>query len=299
MSKSKIISYIAAAAAAFFWGSAFPAVRYSLQYYSPEAIMLFRFLVASVVLLGYCAFKRTPPPQKRDLPLFIAAGFLGLFLYMWAFITGTSFVSAGVSSFIIASSPIFTLILSIVFLREKAGLLIWVGVLISFAGIAMISFAQSGEVQLNFGILLLLAASVCGSIFTIIQKRLVLKYTAIQSSAYSVGIAALFMCIFLPVLVREFPQAPMSANLVIIFLGIFPAAAAYFLWSLALSYAEKTIYVTSFLYIVPFLASIIAFLWLGEGISAPALVGGVIIIAGMIITNFMQNKRTAQGEDKD
>jgi len=289
-SRSKTLSFIAAGIVAFFWASSFPAVRYAVQYYSPEAIMLARFLIASVLLLGYCALKKLPPPAKRDLPLFLAAGLLGLFVYMWAFITGTRFVSAGISSFIISSAPIFTLILSIVFLKEKAGFLIWIGVLISFAGLAMISFAQSGEVQLNIGIPLLLLASVSTSIFTIIQRRLLLTYTALQSSAYSFGFATLCMCIFFPILVREFPSAPISANLIIVYLGVFPAAIAYFLWSFALSKAEKTIHVTSFMYIIPFLASILAFLWLGEEISVAALLGGVIITAGMIITNFIQKK---------
>lgn len=288
--RAKLMPYLAAGMVAFFWASAFPAVRYSLQHYSPEAIMLFRFLVATVVLLGYCAFKRIPPPEKRDLPLFLVSGVVGLFLYMWAFITGTSFVSAGISSFIIASAPIVTLVLSIIFLKEKAGFLIWIGVLVSFAGLGIISFTQSGERELNIGILLLLGASVFTSTFMIIQKRLLLKYTAIQSSAYSVGIATLCMCIFFPVLVREFPYAPLSANLVIVYLGVFPAAIAYFLWSFALSRSEKTIYVTSFLYIVPFLASVLAFFWLGEEISILALFGGVIIIAGMLVTNVRQKR---------
>ena len=291
-SQSKIISYVAAGFVVFLWASSFPAVRYCLQYYSPEAIMLFRFLIASVILLVYCAWRKTPPPQRRDFPLLIAAGFIGLFLYMWAFITGTSFVSAGISSFIIASAPIFTLILSIVFLKEKVGFLIWIGVLISFAGLAIISFASAEEMQLNIGILLLLVASACTSVFMIIQKHLLLKYTSLQTTAYSVGIATLCMFIFLPVLVREFPYAPMSANIVIIYLGIFPAATAYFLWNIALSRAEKTIYITSFLYITPFLASILAFFWLGEEISSLAFLGGVIIIVGTIITNFKKRQRT-------
>jgi len=256
--------------------------------------MLFRFLVASALLLGYCACKKIPLPEKRDIPLFIAGGFAGLFLYMWAFITGTSFASAGISSFIISTSPIFTLILSVVFLKEKAGFLTWLGVLISLLGIAVISLSQTQEIQRGIGILLLLGASVSASTFTIIQKRLLRKYTALQCSAYSMGFAVLFMCIFLPALVRELPLAPMSANLVVVYLGVFPAAAAFSLWSYALSKAEKTVHVTSVLYLNPFLASIIAFFWLGEEMPALALVGGFIIIAGMVITNFMQGRRTAQ-----
>jgi drug/metabolite transporter (DMT)-like permease len=287
----KIIPYITAGLVVFFWGSSFPAVRYTLQYYSPEALMLFRFIVASGVLLAYCIWKGVPLPKKKDLPMYATSGFIGLFLYMWAFTAGTAFVSAGISSFLIATAPIFTVILSTIFLKERAGFIIWIGVLISFAGLVIVSFTQVTDMQLNIGVIMLLAASLFTSIYTIIQKYLLKKYTSMQTSAYSVAIGTLFMFIFFPALIREFPQAPLSANLIIVYLGIFPAAIAYFFWSLALSKAEKTVYVTSFLYLIPFISIVLSYLWLGEELSTLAIIGGVIIIAGMVLTNVFKEKR--------
>ena len=289
--QSKIMPYIIAALVVFFWGSAFPAVRYTLQYYSPEAIMLFRFIVASAVLLAYCIWKKVPLPKKRDLPLYTASGFIGLFLYMWTFTAGTAFVSAGISSFLISTSPIFTILFAIFFLKEKTSFIIWVGVIVSFLGLTIISFTQVEDMQLNFGVILLLAASIFTSLYTIIQKYLVRNYTSMQASAYSVVIGTIFMFIFFPTLAREFPHAPLSANLVIVYLGIFPAAIAYYFWTLALSRAKKTVYVTSFLYLIPFIAIIMAYVWLGEEMSSLALLGGVIIVVGMIITNLTKEKK--------
>jgi len=286
---SKAVPYIAGGTVAFFWASAFPATKYGLQYYTPEALTLFRFLIAAAVLLGYCAWKKIPPPEKKDLPLFAVAGFFGQFLYMWAFSVGTYFVPSGVSSFIISSAPIFALILSITFLKERAGFIIWLGVLTSFVGLGIISLMQGGYFQLNIGTLLLLVASVSTSIFTVIQRRLVERYSAIQASTYSVAFGTLFMFIFFPMLIREIPYAPMHVNLMVVYLGIFPAALAYFFWSLALSKAKKTVYVTSFMYLVPFIASIIAFFWLGERLSILTLIGGAIIITGMVITNLKKS----------
>jgi len=290
----KIITYIAAGSAVLFWSSSFPAVKYSLAYYSPESLMVLRFLVASALLLGYCGVKRVPMPDKKDLPLFILSGFVGLFLYMWAFNTGTGMVLSGISGFIIASAPVFTLLMSIVFLREKSGLLVWVGVFISFVGIVIIGATQVTEMQLNTGIGLLLSAAVFTSAYNVIQKRILKKYTAMQATAYSVAFGTLFMCIFLPNLVREFPYAPVQANIVIVYLGVFPAALAYFLWGYALSKAEKTIYITSFLYLSPFLASVMAFFWLGERMSALAFFGGIIVVMGMVITKFSNSEPTSR-----
>ncbi|MCL2421087.1 MAG: DMT family transporter [Defluviitaleaceae bacterium] len=288
--RTKIMPYIAAAFTILFWSSSFPAVRYSLEYYSPESLMIFRFLVASALLLGYCIIKKVPLPEKKDLPLFAVSGFVGLFLYMWAFNTGTGLVLSGISGFIIAAAPVFTLLLSIFFLKEKAGPLVWIGVLTSFAGIVIIAATQITEMQLNTGVWLLLGAAVFTSIFNIMQKRILRKYTVMQATAYSVAFGTLFMCVFLPNFVQEFPAAPLEANIIIIYLGIFPAALAYFLWGYALAKSEKTIYITSFLYLTPFLSSVMAFFWLGEVMPALAFVGGIIVVVGMVITNAFKEK---------
>ena len=289
--KQKLLPYAAALLTVLFWSSSFPAVRYTLGYYSPEALMLFRFLVAVLLLLGYCAVKKVPPPRARDLPAFASAGFVGLFLYMWAFNTGSVMVLSGISGFIIASSPVFTLILSMIFLKEKAGPLIWFGVLLSFGGIIIIGFTQVTEMRLNSGVWLLLSAAVFTSIYNIIQKIILRKYTALQATAYSIAFGTLFMCIFIPDLIRELPGGPMSANIVVIYLAIFPGALAYFLWGYALSKAEKTVYATSFLYLSPFLASVMAFFWLGERLSLMAFLGGVVVVMGMVITNVLRGKQ--------
>ena len=288
----KILPYLSASATVLLWASAFPAVRYVLEYYSPESLMIFRFLVASAVLLAYCIVKKAPLPKKKDLPLFISAGFVGLFLYMWAFNTGAGLVLSGISSFIISSAPVFTLLFSIVFLKEKAKPVIWLGVLISLAGILVIGTTQATEMQLNVGVWLLLSAAVFISIYNIIQRRIFRDYTVTQATAYSVAFGTLFMCIFLPDLIREFPAAPMQANVLLVYLGVFPAALAYFLWGYALSKAEKTIYITSFLYLVPFVASVMAFFWLGEVIPPLAFLGGVIVVIGMLITNVCKSANT-------
>ena len=280
-----------------FWSSAFPAVKFSLDYYSPAALMLFRFLVASALLLAYCAIKKVPLPEKRDLPMFALCGFTGVFLYMWAFNTGTDMVTSGISGFIIASVPVFTLILSILFLKEKSGLMVWTGVLVSFAGIVIIAATQVTDFQLNAGIWLLLAAAVFGSIFIVTQRQLLKKYSVMQVTAYPIAIGTLFMCIFAPSLIRELPAAPMAANMVVVYLGLFPAAIAYFLWGYALGKAEKTVYITNFLYLSPFLAVLLAFFWLGERLPPLAFVGGVVVVAGMVLAKIRRRPENEENPE--
>ncbi|MCL1882726.1 MAG: DMT family transporter [Defluviitaleaceae bacterium] len=280
-----IKAYSAAFVAILFWSSSFPAVKYSLDYYSPEALMLLRFLIASIFLMGFCAVKKVPFPHKRDLPLFALSGLSGIFLYMWAFNAGTELVTSGISSFIIASSPVYTLIFSILFLKEKSNKLIWAGVLLSFGGIIIIGVTQVSEMRINIGFWILLFAAVSTSIYNVINKRIVQKYSAIQATIYTIVFGTIPMFVFLPNLIREFPGTPINVNLMVVYLGLFPAALAYFLWGYALLMTKKTIYVTSFLYLIPFFASVLAFFWLGETLPILAVFGGVLIAIGMVITN--------------
>jgi len=291
LSQSKIMPYLAAGGTVLFWSSAFPAVKFSLDYYSPENLMLFRFLVASALLLAYCGIKKVPLPKPRDLPMFAVCGFVGIFMYMWAFNAGTNMVTSGISGFIIASAPVFTLILSIIFLKEKASLPIWAGIIVSFAGIVIIASTQVTDLQINLGVWVLLSAAIFASIFIIVQRLLLKKYSVMQVTAYPIVLGTIFMCIFAPNLLRELPNAPMVANAVVVYLGLFPAAIAYFLWGYALAKSEKTVYVTSFLYLSPFLTIIIAFIWLDETITPLAFVGGIVVIAGMVLTKLKLSTR--------
>ncbi len=278
-------TFIGAMITVILWASAFPAVKASLVYYSAESIMLFRFLVACATLTVLAVVKKMKRPKVKDMPLFALGGFIGIFLYMWLFNTGTKFVASGVSSFVIASSPVFTAIFCWILLKEKMRAWGYVGIFISFLGLVLIMVSQTTGFALNFGVLLLIGAAVSTSFYSIIQRRILQSYTALEATTYSVYAATLFMLVFLPGFLRELPSAPMAINWIIAYMGVFPAALAYLSWNYALSKATKTASVTMFLYLVPFAASLMAYIWLHETFALLSFIGGVVIIAGMVVTS--------------
>ena len=289
--RKKWLAFAAAMATVIVWASALPASRYALRAYSPEAIMPLRFLVACATLIAIGILKKIRLPQKEDIPLFIFGGFVGIFMYMWLFNTGTRTVVSGVTGFILASSPVFTLILSILILKEKVSLISWLGAGISFAGLIIVMMTQAEGFVPNLGAFILVLAAIVASGHNIIQRKILKRYTALEASTYCVIAATIFMLAFLPTLVREMPHAGLSVNLIVVYLGVSPTAMGYFLWGYALSKAEKTAYVAVFLYLIPFVSSIMAFFWLGETFSAWALLGGIVIVAGMVMTSYWGSKR--------
>jgi len=268
------------------WAANYPATRYALQYYSPSSIAALRLFTSAIILIIVGVAKKIRPPDKKDLPKIIACGFIGIFLFNIFLNIGASYVVSGVGSFIINSAPVFTLVLSRFFLKETVKPACWIGVLVSLCGLVTVMLSQTTGFSLNIGVVFLLLAAIATSTYNVIARSLLKTYTFFESTTYCVTAAAAFFLTFIPFIIREFPgNHPLSASLIIFLMGVFPAGLAYLTWAYALSKAEKTTHVAVFLYLTPFIATLIGFFWLGEFIYILSLIGGAVIIGGMVLTN--------------
>jgi len=229
--------------------------------------------------------KKIRLPAIKDLPLFFASGLTGVLIYSYFFNSGSVTVSAGVSSFIIASSPIFTLMLTKIFLKETIKPLCWAGVIISFFGLAIVTLTQSAEFSFNTGVLLVTIAAISSGTYTTIMRVATKTYTALEATTYAIVMGTLGTLIFLPNAIREIPESNITVNLIVLLMGIFPAAIAYLAWSYALEKAKQTAHVTVFSYLIPLISTLLAYVWLRETLSVYTFIGGLVIITGMILTN--------------
>ena len=288
--KKQTLLYAAAMLATFLWASAFPATRYALQYYSPVSLMVMRFVAASITLGIVGIIKGIRLPKLKDLPMFAASGLTGVFLYSYLFNTGSVSVPAGVSSFIIASSPVFTLLLTRVFLKEIVKPLCWIGVLISFCGLAVVTLTQTTEFSFDLGVFLVILAALSSGTYSTIMRVLTRSYTALEATTYTIITGSLGTLLFLPTAIREIPDSNLTVNIVIVLMGVFPAALAYLAWSYALSKAKKTAHVTVFSYLIPLISALVAYVWLRETVSIYTFIGGFVIIGGMLLTNIFDRE---------
>ncbi len=265
-----------------FWASAFPAIRVGLGGFEPGSLALLRFLVATGLLwLFLRAFRFPLPPLSReDLPRFALAGFLGIALYHLALNLGERTVSAGSASFLIAASPIFTALLARFLLGERLNPWGWLGLGLAFLGVGLIALGEGGGVRLEAGAGWVLLAALASALYFILQKPLLLRYPTGAATLYTFALGTLPLLAFGPKLLRLWPEAEASARLSALYLGAFPGALAYLLWTYALARTPAS-RLSGFLYLSPVLALVLSYLWLGEVPHPLAFLGGGLALLGV------------------
>lgn len=267
-----------------FWASAFAGIRAGLEEYSPGHVALVRMLVASAALLVYAVLVRMRLPEARDLPVILLCGFLAFTVYHVALNFGEVTVTAGPASLLVNTAPIFTALLATAFLGERLRVIGWIGMVVSFAGAALIGLGEGEGFAIAPGAFIILISAVSVSVYLVIQKPYLRKYGALNFTAYAIWAGTLFTLVFLPGLAGEVRAASLDATLALVYLGVFPTAIAYVTYAYAFARLPASRGV-SFLYLVGPVAFLIAWVWLGEIPSVLSFVGGAVVLVGVIVVN--------------
>lgn len=274
-----------------FWSSAFAGIRSALLGLSPGHVLLLRFGIASLVLLGWTRAARLPWPPVRLWSRLAAIGVAGISIYQGCLTFGEQVVPAGTASFIVAAAPVFTALLAALWLSDRLSRRTVVGLGVSLMGVAIISFG-SGSVGFHESALLIVVAAVATAVFFVAQKPLLGQYPPLAVTAWVTWAGTLPLLVFAPGLAANVARAPPASLWSVAYLGVLPAAVAYVLWAHALQRSSAG-QVTSWLYLNPFLATAIGWLWLGEVPAWTALAGGVVAVGGVVLVNWRPKRSVA------
>lgn len=274
---------LAAGVATLVWSSAFAAVAHGLRAFSPAELALLRFGLASLALAPAVVLGWIRLPPRRDWPAVAVLALIGMTVYQLAFGQAMTRVSVGAVAVIIALAPGVTSLLAALRLGEplRGGMALGLGV--AFAGVVLVTFGAGHSMHFEPLALLVLVAVLATSIYFVWQKPLLARTTPIGFTTASIFAATLGLLPFGLHLPEKLALAPWPQLASAAYLALVPTVLGYILWNWALSRAPAST-VSSFLYAQPLLASVIAWLWLGQTIGAFTILGGALTLAGVALT---------------
>jgi drug/metabolite transporter (DMT)-like permease len=233
--------------------------------------------------------KKFSPLHKKDIiPLFLL-GFLGVVIYHLGLNYGELYISPSVASLIIATIPVFTVIFSTIFLKEKITKKIAVGIPLSLSGVVIISLTGTStdlfEITYLSAAVAVLISALVGAGYTIAGKKLLERYSALSLTIYAFLFGCLGLLPFLtPSLVTEVASLTWRGWGSVLFLAVFPTVVGYTLWYVILE-VKTASEISVSLYFIPVLSTIISYFLFHEKITWFFLFGGTFVILGLIIVN--------------
>ncbi|ERN53933.1 DMT family transporter [Alkalihalophilus marmarensis] len=289
--------FLAYSIAVVLWASAFPGIRVGLEHYSPQHLSLLRLLIGSIGLILFALIARIKLPKLKDVPVILLLGFLGFSVYHTALSIGEQSVSAGAAALLVSTTPIFSALLALMFLRERMGKFGWSGSFIAFLGVAIIMLGTGDTLSLQLGALIILIGALGESFYFVFQSKYLKSYGFLPFTIYTIVSGTIFMLFFSPGLTLAISAAPLDITLTVIYLGLLPTVIPYFCIAYVTSKVGAS-EATSVLYLTPAIAIFISWVWLGEIPTFLTILGGIITLLGVTVTSLQSKQITEQVPDK-
>ena len=261
----------------------------------PHMLALLRWSLAGLILLAFAwpelLAKRTSI-QKNAWHYFVF-GALGMWICgAWVYIGARSTGATNIA-LIYALAPVFIALVSTFWLRERLGLVQWLGIALAFAGLVHVvikgQWSALAQVRLVAGDLWILAATVSWTLYSIFLKRWPSDFSPIARLVLIISGGVLLL---LPLAAIEaLSGLPMTQTIwgwktfaLVVAAGVIPGAGAY----LAYATLQKTLGAARAgltLYLGPVYAAVTAFLVLGEPIEWYHGMGALIILPGIYLAS--------------
>jgi drug/metabolite transporter (DMT)-like permease len=252
----------------------------------PLQLTFWRWVLAAVPLLVLAHAVERPDWRAvlRRWPVLLLLSSLGMSGYTLLLYSALQHTSALNASLVTAANPALIMVLAVVLLRDRPRPLSWVGIGLGLLGVLLV--LTGGELQrlLTFSIskgeLLILGAITVWGLYTIIARRL--SIPAITSTAVQVAMAAVVLSPLALVAGAGLPRTP-SEGWSLAFIALFPSLGSYLLWNLALKRTTAA-NAGNYLNLIAVFTAVIT-VALGQPISVPQVIGGVLVISGVLLTS--------------
>ena len=274
--------------AVFVWGVSFPVLKGLMTVMSPVTLMLIRGIVSCLVMGAI--LRRTGGwrwPSAEDLPVVLSAGLIGFTLNQILYSWGLHLTTASHSGLIFTITPLFVFAMSQALGHIRLGRVDLFGLALGLGGAVLIigwpSKGVAGEASV-VGDLLTMGAAVTWGVWTLVAGPILKRRGTLLATLWITLTGTIGLMPFaLPSLMRQDWALPWWAFVGILYAGTLGGALGSLLWYSAvkrLGAARTAIYAN----MESFFAVVAAALLLGERVAITSLVGGVAVVAGVLLT---------------
>lgn len=300
MTARRLHSYLLLLLVTLIWGAAAPIIKFTLEGIEPFPFLSYRFTISFVIALVALALTKYKLPRTKDAwAMLFLSGFL-------AIPAGLAFLFIGLKdstvldmSLIVLIGPLLISAGGVWFLHDRMTHKEKLGTAIAVLGSALVIFAPillNGHAGLKLsGNLFLLLHITSDVIAVLLLKKLIRKNISpgfITHISFVLGFIVIIpytLTLYSPAqLINSVAGLSLAHHAGVWYMAIMSGTIAYTIRSIA----QKSIEVSEaslFGYLSPLISTPIAILWLGEQITLPFIIGGVIIASGVFIAEYRSN----------
>lgn len=269
------------------WGTTWLGIKIAVESVPPLTAAGLRFLIAFPLFLLSARLRHETiffPRRLLAFFVFVTLGYFSVPYYLLNY--GEQYVASGLTALLFSSMPVFILIFSAIFLRERIYLSQILGIAIGFGSLFMIIRSQGLHLDYTelLGVLAILLAAIMHALSYVITKRQGADIGVITFNTLPIGIAGLGL--FMAGLVMEHPNLSAVTSrswAALIYLGLVASVGGFIVYFFLLKRLSPV--VLSFVFIIfPVFAVIIGAWYEGVAISRELIGFTVLLLAGFAIT---------------
>jgi len=273
----------------FFWSTNFIVGKALVGKVPPFTINAGRFSVSALILLPFILY-RTPWREipRRLLPSLFLMSLSGVFAFNSALYIGLHHTTAINATLVNSTAPVTTACLAWWIIGEKMTTRRFLGILLSFGGVAWIVSEGMPEnlyhLTLNRGDLIVLSATALWGLYSVMAKRMMQEISPLLLTGVTTLIGILFL---IPAALLELRYQPadlwsLEVLLAFVYLGVFPSFISFLIWNrsiLTFGPSRTTLVYNS----LPLFAVILSVFFLQETVYSYQIMGGIVLIAGVLL----------------
>lgn len=288
--KKELLPWIILFSLVLVWGSSFILMKRGLESFKSPEVAAIRISAAFLFLLplGFRHYKNIPSDKWKFVAL---SGFIGYFIPAFLFTKAQTHIDSSISGILNSATPLFTLIVGLLFFRFRTKWFHIIGVFVGLAGaVGLLYFSNKGNISINFGYgsLIILATLLYALNINIIKTKL----KDVNSTALTVFIfliigpfAMAYLFLFTDFAVHLTTADKTMENLMyILILGIFGSALSTIVYNYMIK-KTSILFAASVTYLMP----VVAILWgIMDGEIFRVIYTGfmVLILIGVFLVNF-------------